>query len=85
MFRPNLYNKGSFNDLQGLNGEIRIAKTKEATIDDVLHKRPIRYYLHFPLWKSIPPKVISVRVNGYELCSGPPIDCKYPPTEKRIV
>lgn len=64
------------NNVQGYNGHLELASTREQTIDDVMHRRPINYILNFPYWINTPPRVTKIVVNGKMVCSGPAISLK---------
>ncbi|KAJ8958022.1 hypothetical protein NQ318_002026 [Aromia moschata] len=59
--------------LIGYNGNIQLVRSKEKVVEDIMHRRPILYNVHFPVWNGIPPKITKILVNGDLICSGPKI------------
>ncbi|CAG9862269.1 unnamed protein product [Phyllotreta striolata] len=54
------------------NGKLVLATPKE-TIYLLSNHRPLQYYLYFPAWRDIPPKITQILVNDHLICSGPKI------------
>lgn len=64
------------NQVQGYNGDLVLAASREETIQNIIHRKPIMYRLNFPRWYNYPPKVTKIMLNGMLICQGPPIDIK---------
>ncbi|XP_072394379.1 serine protease gd-like [Diabrotica undecimpunctata] len=60
------------NAVQGYNGKIEVINPK-ATAINISNGRPLVYYVYFPSWQNIPPKITQIVVNGNLICTGPKV------------
>ncbi|XP_057652166.1 serine protease gd-like isoform X1 [Diorhabda carinulata] len=60
------------NSVKSYNGKLELANYKTAAAT-IANGQPLLYYLYFPVWYHIAPKITQILVNGNLICSGPKI------------
>ncbi|XP_030755177.1 serine protease gd-like [Sitophilus oryzae] len=61
------------NSVQSYLGKLVLTKSLKSAVSDMEHNRPVQYWLYFPAWHVIPPKITKIEVNCNQICSGPSI------------
>ncbi|EDX12979.1 GD20443 [Drosophila simulans] len=63
------FSQQGYHDFEDYVGSISLVDNDEVTQENLRQGLPIRYRVDFPI-PTIPPKIISMQLNGVQLCSG---------------